>query len=108
MKSKTAPAPKPYSEMTTRELAHATKEFDREFIADTFHPMSAEDRKRWVKAKRKAGRPREGAGAQVISVSVEKTLLKRSDALARKMGLTRAGLISRGLKAVLAVEGQAV
>src|SRR5258708_425071 len=106
---KTRPRPqKPYWEMNTEELAEATKEFDQEFIADTFKPLTPEMRKRWEMAKRKPGRPREGAGAQVIAVSVEKTLLKRSDALARKMGLTRAGLIARGLKAVLAVDGQSL
>jgi hypothetical protein len=40
----------------------------------------------------------------VISVSVEEALLVRSDALAKKMGISRAGLIARGLRAVLAVE----
>ena len=35
---------KPYWEMTTAELREATKEFDREFISDTFGPPSAEQR----------------------------------------------------------------
>jgi hypothetical protein len=95
---------KPYWEMNTRELAEATKEFDKPFVAETFGPLSPEMRARWERAKRKAGRPRQGRGAQVISVSVEKELLARCDALARKMGLSRAALIARGLKAVLAVQ----
>jgi hypothetical protein len=40
----------------------------------------------------------------VISVSVERELLSRSDNLAKNLGLSRAGLIERGLKAVLAAE----
>lgn len=99
---------KPYWEMTTRELAEATKEFDTEFVADTFAPLSPEMRVRWERAKRKAGRPKEGRGAKVISVSVEQELLAQSDALARKMGITRAALIARGLKAVLVSQGQPV
>jgi len=37
---------------------------------------------------------------------VERNLLARSDALAKNMGVTRAGMIARGLKAVLAAEGK--
>ncbi|HEY3323716.1 MAG TPA: hypothetical protein VGP72_24900 [Planctomycetota bacterium] len=95
---------KPYWEMTTAELAEATKEFDEEFVIDKCRPLSPEMRKRWEKAKRKVGRPREGRGVKVISVSVEKELLARSDALAKKIGITRAAMISRGLKAVLAIQ----
>lgn len=51
--------------------------------------------------KRKRGRPIEGKGAQVISVSVERGLLNRSDKLAERMGISRSQLIARGLKAVL-------
>ncbi len=39
-------------------------------------------------------------------VKVERNLLARSDALAKNMGVTRAGMIARGLKAVLAAEGK--
>ncbi|MCY3023036.1 MAG: hypothetical protein NTW87_29010 [Planctomycetota bacterium] len=49
-------AHKPYWEMTTRELAEATKEFDKPFVADTFAPLSPEMRERWERAKRKVGR----------------------------------------------------
>jgi hypothetical protein len=38
----------------------------------------------------------------VISVSVERGLLGRSDRLAKSLGVSRAALIERGLKAVLA------
>ena len=92
---------KPYWEMTTRELSEATKEFDKPFAAEKFRPLSPEMRERWERARRKAGRPKQGRGAQVISVSVEKDLLARSDALARKMGITRAALIARGLQVIL-------
>ena len=35
---------KPYWEMNTAELREATKEFDQEFIGDTFGPPTAEQR----------------------------------------------------------------
>jgi hypothetical protein len=88
------------------ELGRLTAEFDREDSADEFHELSPESQRRWARVKRKPGRPRKGQGVKVISVSVEKTLLARSDALARRMGVTRAGLIERGLKAVLVAQGE--
>ena len=91
-----------YTSMTTKELAEATKEFDKEFIADTFGPPPPELAALMRRARRKRGRPRMGKGAKVISVSVEKDLLARSDALARKLKVRRAALIARGLRAVLA------
>jgi hypothetical protein len=42
----------------------------------------------------------------VISVSVEQNLLGKSDALAHNLGISRALLIERGLKAVLAAQGR--
>jgi hypothetical protein len=89
------------TEMDARELAEATAEFDREFVADTFGPPDAAARARLRRAKRKRGRPVRGGGAKAISVTVEATVLKRTDALARKLKVSRAHLIERGLQAVL-------
>ena len=77
------------------------KEFDREFVADSFEAPAGPARTRWRRAKRKRGRPRLGSGAKVISVSVERRLLKQCDALAKRLGVSRATLIARGLQAVL-------
>ena len=93
---------KKYSRMTQAELARATAEFAKEFVADTFGPPPKEAQDRWKRAKARRGRPRKGEGARVISVSVEKGLLERSDRLARKLGITRAELIAWGLQASLA------
>ena len=95
---------KPFTEMNAEELAEATAEFDKEFVADTFDELSSEARKQWRKAKRKPGRPRLGKGVKVISLSLEKGLLDRCDRLAKEKGISRAGLVSRGLRAVLAAE----
>src|SRR5262245_54316808 len=97
---------KPFAQMTSEELRAATAEFDREMVSKSFRPLSPRARARWRKARQKPGRPRMGQGAKMISVTVEKGLLAQSDALAKNMGVTRAGLIARGLKAVLAVEGK--
>ena len=97
---------KRYDQMTTAELAKATAEFDREFIIDSFSPLTPAQRERWNRIRRKRGRPRQGKGVQVISVSVEKDLLARSDRLARRLGVTRAGLIARSLSATLVAVGE--
>jgi len=90
----------------TSEVAETAAGYGREFVIDEFAPMTAVERARWARAKRKPGRPRRGKGAKVISVSVERGLLSRSDALAKDLGLSRAGLIERGLQAVLAAGGR--
>lgn len=96
---------KPYWEMNLEELRTATAEFDREFIIDDARPLTPAERAHWEKIKRKRpGRPKSGSGAKVVSVSIEQSLLNRTDRLAQKKGVTRASLIARGLKSVLARE----
>jgi hypothetical protein len=56
---------------------------------------------------RRRGRPRKGRGAQVISLSIEKNLLKRAERFAEAEGLSRSELFSRSLRAVLAIAGAA-
>ncbi len=77
-------------------------EFDKEFVADTFGTPSPRAKTEWKRAKRKRGRPVEGNGAAVISVSIERSLLERCDKLAKKMHVSRSRLVARGLRAVLA------
>jgi hypothetical protein len=91
-----------YKRMTLEQLRAATKAFDAEMVVDESRPLSASERKAWETARRKPGRPRKGAGVKVVSVSVERGLLARSDALAKSLGVSRASLIELGLRAVLA------
>jgi Ribbon-helix-helix protein, copG family len=85
---------KPYQKMTARELAAATKQFDREFIADKSRSLSPEEEKQWRRAKRKRGRPTVGLGHCRVSVSMEQSLLKRVTALAKKRGVSRSKLFA--------------
>ena len=96
-------ATKPYWKMTTAELREATKEFDKEFVGNTFGPPMPEQQARFERA-RKRGRPRVGLGSKTISVTVEKRLLADADRLAKKLHLPRAALIARGLRAVVSEE----
>jgi hypothetical protein len=92
---------KRYWEMTSNELASATKEFDREFIADTFGPPPAKAQQQLKRARRR-GRPRVGKGARRVLITVERTLLAQADAYAKSRGLNRSQLVARGLKYAMA------
>ena len=92
---------KPYWEMTTAELAKATAEFDRPFIADTFRPLTKKERALWESIKRGRGRPRRGKGAKVVSLSLEGELLEATDRLAHKRQMTRSALVAESLRHTL-------
>ena len=66
-------------------------------------PLNASERRQWrrFKAKTKIGRPKVGRGAKTISLTVEKGLLSRADAYAKRHGLTRAKLVAHALSAIL-------
>ncbi len=78
-------------------------EFDREFVVDTFRPLSAAQRRQWnrIRAKTgraKPGRPRVGGGVERVSVTIERSLLKLEDREAKRLGISRARLIAMGLQ----------
>ena len=83
------------------ELERLTADLDEEFVADKARPLSPEQRRWWQAVKRKLGRPKRGAGAKVISLSVERGLLAKSDRLAKKLHITRAALVDQALRAML-------
>ncbi len=64
--------------------------------------LKPQDRRALARAARRAGRPRIGAGARRINITVEQNLLARADAFARKHRLTRAAMVAQGLQRVLA------
>lgn len=88
---------KKMTEMTTRELARATQEFDAENVNLRGRPLTAEQRD-WFESARRAGRKRTGEGVKVISLSVEKGLLRRADAEAKLEGVSRAQFVAEGLR----------
>jgi len=92
---------KPLTNMTAKELARATAEFDEEFVIDSFGKPTSTQRKKLEKAKRKRGWPRVGKGVKVISVSIERGLLEKTYRLAKRLKVRRAKLIASGLQAVV-------
>jgi len=92
--------------MTAADLAKHTAEFDQEFVADTFKPLTAVERTRWERVRQKRSGLEANSDTPEVSVRLDRDLLARSDALAEKLGITRDCLIARGLKAVLAAAGE--
>jgi hypothetical protein len=64
-------------------------------------PLNARERQQWRRFKAKIGRPKVGKGARTISLTVEKELLKKADAYAKRHGISRAKLVAQGLLAVI-------
>jgi hypothetical protein len=98
---------KHWSEMNTRELAEATRELDKEFSGEGWKPLTARDKALFKRSAAKAaakaarGRPRIGKGAERINISIERQMLKKADALAKREGVKRSELIARGLAMLL-------
>ena len=80
--------------MSAVELARATAEFDEPFVFERARPMTPTERTQERKLRRGPGRPRIGAGAKKVSISLESKLLKQADAVARKRGMKRSELIA--------------
>ena len=75
----------------------ALDQLARGVSAETMRPLSAEQRKRWDAAKR--GRPRKAPGTKAVPtlITVEPRLLKKVDAYARKMGMSRSQLFAEAV-----------
>ncbi len=95
---------KPYWEMTSKELAEATKQFDEPFVVDQSRPLTPAEREQWKRLKRKRGRPKVGQGFKRVSVSLEKGLLKRATALAKQRRVSRSKLFAHMLEKALSEE----
>ena len=93
--------PLPYGAMSKEELEADTAKFDREFIVDESRPLTRKLKTGLRKAARRRGRPRTGKGARRVLVTIERGLLDRSDAFARRKKMSRSQLIARGLETVL-------
>jgi len=97
---------KPFWEMTTAELGEATGQFDEEFVAEKSRPLTRQEQALWEEVKAKGSATANGRAAATITVRLEKQLLKRCMALAKKKRLSRDALIASGLRALLAAEGK--
>lgn len=87
--------------MNTEELAAATHEFDG---AVRGRPLTAHDLALHEQAGLRVGRgrPQVGEGAEKIRVSMERGLLRRADAYAKRNGLSRSQLIASAIEQKIA------
>jgi hypothetical protein len=92
---------KSYSEMTPKQLAEATQKFDEPFVIDQSRALTPAEQEQWKRTKRKRGRPKVGGGFKRISVSMEKGLLRRVTALAKKRRISRSQLLALALEETL-------
>jgi|GEM_PF-1892744 len=89
--------PKPWTKMTTRELAEATKEYDRPFRPPSVPPTKkelAKHREAMRPAPRRRGRPALGVGAQRVLFTIDPVLLEQLDIFARKHGMKRSRMLA--------------
>lgn len=92
-------------DMNITELARATREFDRAGEPRFLRPPAAEKRRHDAlirRIKRRRGRPRVGAGARRIQITIERGLLSKTDQFARAHGLSRSELIAQCLTPIVA------
>ena len=93
---------KPYAAMTTEELAEATREFDRPMPGLPGKPLTMAQKAQHQEAKKRGrGRPAVGAGAATVAISIERGLLERADALAKRRKINRSQLVSQAIEAEL-------
>jgi hypothetical protein len=90
--------------LTAEEMDAEVARFDREIDMSKLKPLTPAMRREWNAWKRR-GRPKVGAGAERISVTMERQLLSRADAYARAKGMTRSQLIQQGVKVILSKAG---
>jgi len=90
------------SDFQKEQIWRELDQLSTEEIKAKSRPLNADESELWRRFKRKAGRPKIGKGVKVVSIGVEKDLLKRADALARRRGVNRSALVAEALKALIA------
>jgi hypothetical protein len=88
--------------MTSKQLAEATKQFDEPFVIDESRPLTGAEEEQWNRLKRKRGRPKTGERFQRVSVSLERGLLRRVTAIAKRRHVSRSKLLAQVLEEALA------
>ncbi|HZL35312.1 MAG TPA: hypothetical protein VFC78_08380 [Tepidisphaeraceae bacterium] len=72
---------------------------------DSGTPLTRSEQRLHARFLRKAARPpSRGEGAARIQATMERGLLRRADAYARRHGMSRSQLIARGIREVLAAK----
>ncbi|SRR6266568_2577341 len=95
-----------FEQMTDAQKTAFVKDYEREIPLSETRSLSAEESKLFKSImKRGRGRPRVGKGAARINITIEKTLLGRVNAFAKKQKISRARMIAKGLELVMRKAG---
>jgi hypothetical protein len=82
-----------------REIRHKLEQPKSRQIKSQFRPLTAVEKREHFHPLSKAGRPRLGTnGAEIISLTVEKELLRQANAFAKAQGMKRSELFSRSVR----------
>ena len=76
-------------------------EFDREFVAEEFRPLTAAERRIWQRAQHRGPRDDRKGDQQRVTIRVSRSLLKKIDDYARAHGLKRSEFLANSAKAVI-------
>jgi hypothetical protein len=95
---------KPYWEMTAEELGEATREFDREMPGLPGKPLTSAMRKRLANANKRA-LSRRSQCLEHLPVILDHELVRKADAMAKKLHITRSELIAQALRTVFRAAG---
>ena len=95
-----------FEQMTDAQKTAFAKQYDREIPLSETRPLTADERKLFKRIlKRGRGRPRIGKGAARINITIEKDLLGRVNAFAKKARISRARMIVQGLELMMKKAG---
>jgi len=85
--------------MTAEELDAEVVRFDRE--SPVGKPLTAPQKAQHRRAKGRVGRPVVGKGAERVTITMERGLLRAADRFARKTKMSRSELIAKGIRVVM-------
>src|SRR5260221_635264 len=95
-----------FDALSAKDKERVAKYYDEGRHRSELRPLNATERAQVNAQKKKMGRPKLGRhGVKVIALSVERDLLKRTDAYAKQCGLKRSELVTHALNRLLPKAG---
>ena len=91
------PRMKTFWEMTGAEKKQASKEFDQEFIIDSFRELTPQERAQWEQIQRDLKTTGPHPLYKTVRLRLPRNLVRELDALARQKKISRTKLILLGL-----------
>ncbi len=88
-----------YSQLPAEELDKLAAPFEKESVRTK--PLTPAMRVQERRARRKRGRPVVGEGSEKVLISVERSLLRETDAYAKRHKKNRSQVIVQGLRSIL-------